>query len=277
MRWLWFALLCAPVHGAQQAPLSIVNVALHQFEDGPSTPASFAFAQGEAVFVSFQVLGYQSEGDDKTVKLDYHLDALDAAGVLLVEGKTGKVKADLAEQDKEWRPKVRWEFALPPLIGSGSFRIKMAVKDMVSGQEAAKEISFTVRSREVEPSDTLVVRNFRFLRGEEDANPLAEAAYRPGDTVWARFDITGFKLAGKNGLHVEYDISVVAPSGNTMFTQRNAAVQKEESFYPKRYVPGVLSLNLLPTIKPGEYVIVLSLRDEIGKQAAGSRHPFRIE
>jgi hypothetical protein len=262
---------------AAPGPLSIVNLTLHQFEDGPSIPSSFAFVPGDTVFLSFQLTGYQSEGDDKVVKIEYHLDALDRTGVRLVETKNGQIKAELAAQDKEWKPKVRWEFLLPPLLDSGTYRLTMAVKDLISGQEASKETTLTVRGREVAQSETLVVRNFRFLRSEEDSAPLASPSYRPGDVVWARFDITGFKLAEKNQMHVEYDISVLSPSGKNLYTQQNAAVEKQPSFYPKRYVPGTLSLNLQPTIKPGEYTIQLNLRDEVGKQIAESRHAFRIE
>jgi hypothetical protein len=262
---------------APPAPLTIVNVALHQFEDGPTVPSSFAFLPGDTVFVSFQVAGFQAEGEDKLVKLDYYVAAYDSAGIPIVEPKAGKLKAELAPEDKEWKPKVRWEFVVPPLAESGTYRITMSVKDVANIQEAGKAITFNVQGHQVEKSDTLVVRNFRFLRTEEDAPPLNPAAYRPGDTVWARFDITGFKVGEKNRPQVEYDITVQAPSGKAMFTQQNAAVEQEPSFYPKRYVPGILSLTLQPTIKPGEYTIVLAVRDGVGKQAAESRHSFVIE
>jgi hypothetical protein len=262
---------------APPAPLTIVNVALHQFEDGPTVPSSFAFLPGDTVFVSFQVAGFQAEGDDKLVKLDYFMAAYDSAGIPIVEPKAGKLKAELAPEDKEWKPKVRWEFVVPPLAESGTYRITMSVKDVANIQEAGKAVTFNVQGHQVEKSDTLVVRNFRFLRSEDDAPPLNPAAYRPGDTVWARFDITGFKVGEKNRPQVEYDITVQAPSGKAMFTQQNAAVEQEPSFYPKRYVPGTLSLTLQPTIKPGGYTIVLAVRDGVGKQVAESRHLFVIE
>jgi hypothetical protein len=278
MRWLlllaaFIALPAAP----QPAPLTIVNARLHQYDDGPTLPSSFAFAPGEPVFVSFQVAGFKTEGDDKLLKIEYLIEVFDAAGTVVVEPKAGKLQSELAPQDKEWKPKVRWEFALPPLAGSGSFRVRVWAKDLLNLQEAVQTVPFAVRGREVQPSGTLVVRNFRFLRTEEDGPPLDAAAYRPGDAVWARFDIVGYKLAEKNRIHVEYDLSVLSPDGKTLFTQPNAAQETSPSFYPKKYIPGIVSLNLQRTIKPGEYTIVLALRDEIGKQTAGSRHVFHIE
>jgi hypothetical protein len=279
MRWLALLMAFFPPLATASAPLplSIVSVVLHQFEDGPSVPPSFTFGPGETVFVSFQVAGFQTQGEDKVANLQYRLEAVDAAGVRLVEPMAGKVHAELAPEDKDWKPTLRWDFALPPLADSGSYKILMWVKDLVGGQEARKETMFSVQGRKVEASDTLVVRNLRFLRGEEDSEPLPVASYRPGDTVWARLDITGYKIGEKNLYQVEYDISVLSPSGKALFTQKNAAVEKEQPFYPKRYVPGILSLNLTPTIKPGEYTIVLSVRDGVGNQAAESRHSFRVE
>ncbi len=278
MRWLLLlALLTAPPAAPQPAPLTVVNARLHQYDDGPTLPSSFAFAPGEPVFVSFQVAGFKTEGEDQLLKLEYMIEVFDAAGAVVVEPKAGKLQAELAPQDKEWKPKVRWEFVLPPLAGSGSFRVRVWAKDLLNLQEAVQTVPFAVLGRDVPPSDTLVVRNFRFLRSEEDGPPLAVAAYRPGDTVWARFDITGYKFAEKNRIHVEYDLSVLAPGGKTLFAQPNAAQEASPSFYPKKYIPGIVSLNLQPTIKPGEYTIVLALRDEIGKQTAGSRHIFHIE
>ncbi len=42
-------------------------------------------------------------------------------------------------------------------------------------------------------------------------------------------------------------------------------------------MPGILCLNLQATSRPGEYTILFSLRADVGKQRAESRHAFRIE
>ena len=77
----------------------------------------------------------------------------------------------------------------------GAYRIAVKVKDEVGGTEIMSQLDVQVRGLEIEPSDTLAARNLRFLRSEEDAAPLDPAVYHPGEMLWARFEITGYKLA----------------------------------------------------------------------------------
>ena len=85
----------------------------------------------------------------------------------------------------------------------------------------------------------MIVRNFRFLRNEDDEKPLPVAAYRPGDSVWARFDMTGYKLGDKNQVDIEYGLTVLREDGSVAYTEPQAANQKIQTFYPQRYQPGV--------------------------------------
>jgi hypothetical protein len=273
--WLGFILLSA----LQQTPvttLGIVSPTLHQFEDGPAIPTGHRFIPGETVFFSAQVHGYRPTPDQK-VRLSYRIDATDADGVLLAATDMGKIDAELAPQDKEWMPKIRRGVLIPPHAPPGRYRIIVAVKDEVGGQEAKTEVSFEVHGRRVEPSETLVVRDFRFLRSEQDDSPLPMAVYRPGNTLWARFEMTGFKIGEKNRVHVEYGIAILAPGGKQLFAQEQAAVEEDSPFYPKRFVPGQLSLNIQPKTAPGEYTLVVSVRDQIGDQTFETRQTFRIE
>ena len=72
-------------------------------------------------------------------------------------------------------PKIATEIQIPPLVAAGTYKIVVKVEDMV-----AKTIGRTracrsmVRSKTVEPSDTLTVRNFEFFRGEDDTAAAAE-------------------------------------------------------------------------------------------------------
>lgn len=268
---LLYMLQAAPV-----GTLGITSTTLHQFEDGPPIPAGHRFIPGETVFFSCQVRGYRPTPEQK-VLLSYKIDAVDSMGVPIVATDTGKVDTELAPQDKEWMPKIRRAVLIPPHVPPGQYRITAEVKDEVSGQEAKTEVSFQVYGRRVEPSDTLVVRNFRFLRNEQDDNPLPVAAYRPGNTLWARFEMTGFKIGEKNRIHVEYGIAILSPSGKQLFAQEQAAVEEDSPFYPKRYVPGQLSLNIQPKTPPGEYTLLVTVRDQVGGQTFETRQTFRIE
>lgn len=266
----------AGVLPAAPGPLAITQVELHQFEDGPALPAAYDFRPGETVFLSFRISGYRVSADER-ILLDYRIEARDGEGVPLAEAVSGKVDAALAVEDRDWMPKVRYDVLVPPLAPGGVYRLLVRLADKLGGARVNKEITFRVQGRDVPPSNELVVRNFRFLRSEEDAEPLAVAAYRPGDTVWARFDITGYKLLERNRFQVEYGVSVLRPGGEVLYSEPNAASETGESFYPKRYVPGILSLKLDADIAPGEYAIVLGVRDGIGGQKHESRHSFRIE
>ena len=168
-------------------------------------------------------------------------------------------------------------FVIPPFAASGSYRISAHIRDEVAAKEVDSTLEFKVRGHAVEASDTLVARNFRLLRAENDTTGLTTAIYRPGDTLWAKFDIIGFKLDDKNTYTVEYGLAVENAAGKQLFSRPQAAEDNGSSFYPKRYVPGVLSLNLDPTVPKGSYVLVVILRDQIGKQLREERQNFQIE
>ena len=140
-----------------------------------------------------------------------------------------------------------------------------------------KAAVFHIKGRDVAPSDTLVVRNFRFLRNEDDVKPLPVAAYRPGDSVWARFDMTGYKLGEKNQVDIEYGLTVLREDGSVAYTEPQAANQKIQTFYPQRYQPGELNLNLAKDQPLGKYTIVLAVRDNLGQQMYETRETFSVE
>lgn len=272
----WFLLAGTLLWPAPVKKVVIASAALHQFEDGPPLAPSHQFVPGETVFFGFQVGGYQAD-DERKIHIEYTLEAQDSAGVPLVAPVKGAIETTLSDEDKNWLPKERQSVLLPSFIEPGVYRLILRLKDVLNGSQATGTYEFRVRGRGVAPSDTLVVRNMRFLREETDQTPLAVIAYRPGDSVWARFEITGYKFAEGNRIDVGYGVSVLRPSGEVLYTEPNAARETYQSFYPRRYVPGVISLHLTPDISPGEYTIVLKVHDTIGSQDYETKSRFRIE
>ncbi len=268
------------VPGAPKQPparqLTIIRAAIQDIEDGPAVPAGLVHVPGETLFFSFQVDGYRVSPEDK-VQISYQVDAFDSRGTRLVEAFSGKTDVTVSAEDKDWKPKVRRTIVVPPFADSGAYKIIASAKDEIGGTSATKELSFEVRGHAVEPSQTLVIRNVRFLRGEDDREPLAVAAYRSGDALWVKFDIVGYQFGSGNMVHVEYGIAIVAPSGKTVFSQPQAAVEEGGSFYPKRYVPGVMNLTIQPKTTPGEYQVVITARDLVGNHTCETRDSFRIE
>lgn len=265
---------------ARSAPparqLKIVRPLLHQFDGGPPLASGFQFLIGDAIFLTFQIAGYQVS-DESKVDLTYTVEAADPDGMPFVEAMHGKIATQVSPEDKDWLPIVNESAAIPPLAWGGTYRLKLAVQDNLSKQTAKTEIEIPVRGRNIEPSQALTVRNYRFLRTEEDADPLLDAIYHPGDSVWVRFEFTGFRYGPKNHVHVEYGVALLDASGKALFSQPQAATEDEDAFYPKRYLSGALSLNLDKKIQPGQYAVVLTLRDYVGNQTQETRHEFRVE
>jgi hypothetical protein len=258
-------------------------MALHQFEDGPLLDANYIFLPGETAYFSCRIGGFQTflkdkdKEDNRTVKLSWQLRIEDPAGVPIDKPSQGRIESELVKEDKNWVPKFLVSFVIPPFAASGSYHISAHIRDDVAAKEIDSTLDFKVRGHDVEPSDTLVARNFRFLRAEDDASGLTAAIYRPGDTLWARFDIIGFKLGEKNAYTVDYGLAIENSAGKQLFSQPQAAEDNGASFYPKRYVPGVLSLTLDPTVPKGSYVLVVILRDQVGMQLQEARQNFQIE
>jgi hypothetical protein len=269
------ASLIAVTAPAGAAP-RIQDAEFRQYEDGPRLPQGFEFRPGDTVFFDCRIGGYKADEKDR-IRLHWRFEARDFAQRLLVEPTEGKTEAELAPQDKEWMPKLRFQVMVPVYAASGDYRLRVTVKDDIAGEGVAGEFAFRVLGKVVEESDTLVVRNFRFLRDEEDGPPLVTSTYRRPEPVWARFEITGFRGGEKNAIEVSYDVGVLDPSGKMIYAQKDAAVERTKSYYPIRYVPGIVSLQLRPDTTPGEYTILLTLRDGIGKQEAVSKHTFRVE
>jgi hypothetical protein len=262
--------------------LEIEKFALRQFEDGPALPASHEFLPGETIYWSFRVRGYHviktqnDAGDEeRSMKLSWSVRAADPQGVPIEKDRTGHVEARLFEQDKDWTPRAADSFVIPPFAPNGIYHATVTVKE--ESGEVTSTLDFKVRGDKIETSDVLTGRNVRFLRSENDTIALADPAYSAGDTLWVRFDITGYKFGEKNKFDVEYGLAILRANGETMFTQPVAAKETGESFYPQHYVPGVLSLGLNKDLPKGSYTMVITMRDKIGNQNWESRKKFQVQ
>jgi hypothetical protein len=271
---LLLALLPAWVNAAPT--LQIVKPILSQMEGGVPEPAGFEHLGGETLFFSCRVSGYTKSEDEK-VHLRYSVQAFDSKNVPLDEIFQNDLTAEVSPQDKDWLPKIATEVPIPPLLAPGAYKIVVKVEDVLAKTSADLTVPFKVRGREVEPSDTLTVRNFHFYRDEDGTQPLEKGIYKPGDGVWAKFDITGFKYGEKNRIDVSYVTSVVAGSGRVLWTQPEAATEKSESFYPRRYVPAAMGISLQGSIKPGEYTIAVAAKDAVGGQSFEAKYTFVVQ
>jgi len=273
---LWSATALLSSAAAAENKLAAVRLVFAQTEDGPALTSTYQFLAGESIFFSCLVEGY-SKSEKQEILLTYQIQAKDARGVLLQPALNNKVEATLAPEDKDWKPKLRETIVIPPLADSGQYQVLVNLVDERSRATVEARATFEVRGRDVPLSDTLLARDFRFLRSEEDTKPLQVAAYRPGDSLWARFIMTGYKIGDKHQFDIEYGLTVLRSDGTVAYSEPHAAAQKDQPFYPQRYQPGVLNLNFPKDQALGEYTIVLTVRDNLGGQSFETRQKFSVE
>jgi hypothetical protein len=281
-------LLAHTLAPALNGALQLLAAGVRQIEDGPPVPPGTTFVPGETVYYSVQVTGYTAisgaapgttpaDQDTRKVRLNYKMDAFDPKGVKVVETIESILDTTISQQDKEWKPKVRSEILLPTFAPPGEYKVVTTVTDDVSKSSASSETRFEVVGRSVESSAELTIRNFGFYRSEDDVKPIATAAYRAGDTLFARFDMVGFRFGERNTIDLSYDVAVLNPDGKEIYSQPNAAVEKSFSFYPKPFVPGGMNLSLQPNMRKGDYTVVLAIHDLIGRQNYETRQSFSVE
>ncbi len=267
---------------AADKPLAVVHPVFARSEDGAPEASDEDFVPGETIYFSCQAQGYRKadKPDDygkQNVSLKFQIEVRDKNGVLLKPVQEGKLETTVTQEDKDWMPKLRDSIVVPPLPDTGEYMVMVKLSDQLAKADVEKTAIFHIKARDVAPSDTLVVRNFRFLRNEDDAKALPVAAYRPGDAVWARFDMTGYKLGEKNAVDIEYGLTVLREDGSVAYSEPQAANQKIQTFYPQRYQPGELNLNLAKDQPLGKYTIVLSVHDNVGQQMYETRETFSVE
>jgi hypothetical protein len=267
---------------AADKSLGIVHVVFATSEDGPPEAHDQDYFPGETIHFSCQVEGFRKvdkpkEYGKQDISLKFQIEIRDKNGALVQPAQAGKIETIVTEEDKNWMPKLHETIVVPPLADTGEYAVLVKLSDELASGNVEKSTVFHIKGRDVAPSDTLIVRNFRFLRGEDDEKPLPIAAYRPGDSVWARFDMTGYNLGGKNQVDIEYGLTVLSEDGSVAYTEPQAANQKLQTFYPQHYQPGVLNLNLAKDQPLGKYTIVLAVRDNIGKQMYETRETFSVE
>ncbi|HEX3879525.1 MAG TPA: hypothetical protein VHW24_21225 [Bryobacteraceae bacterium] len=276
MRRLFTAMLLTAALASADG-LEVVRAAISDSDGGPPNAASAAYHPGDSLYFTCRVAGFARDASEQ-VRLTYTVTATDPHGVPLAEPYKNSVSAEVTPQDKDWLPKIEASVNLPSLLFGGEYKMKVQVEDIVAKASASLEVPFKVQGREdIHPVEALEVQAFRFLRKEDDTKAAERAAYVPGDHLWAKFDITGFRYGPSNRIDVSYVTSVLGADGATLWTQREPAGEKSESFYPHAFVPAEMGLELQAKIKPGAYTLVVQAKDAIGNQTCEIRKPFTIQ
>jgi hypothetical protein len=258
------------------AALAIVRPFISQTDGGEPDPPGFTHVPGETLFFTCRVANSTKSAESR-IHVAYSVQAFDPKGLPLDQIYKNEFVDEIALQDKGWMPKIQTEVAIPPLAPSGAYKIMVKAEDLLAHSVAQIEVPFQVHAHAIEPSSKLVVENFRFFHGEDDTQGMAKAAYRPGDGVWVRMDITGFGYGPGNKIDVSYNTSFLNPAGKVIWTQPQPAIEQSESFYPKPYIPAEFGVSLDKTIRPGDYTILVEVKDAVGNQTYEAKQIFTVE
>ncbi len=275
---VFVVLALAPALNAQTAArkLQIVQAVVSQSEDGPALENGLLFQPGDIAYFSFQAENYKV-GPNGKVQLIGHIQAFDPAGKPIVPRDEQMIGTSLSEEDKHWKPKLRLQIPLPSIAPPGNYTVRYDISDQQSHQSTSGQVAMPVGGKGVAPAATLTIRNVGFYRTQDDPTPLRIVAYRAGDILWARFDITGYKYADQNAIDVTYDVAVLTADGRQLFSQENAAVEKSQAFYPQPWVPAAFNLSLQSNMQAGTYTLVLTAHDGVGNQTVVAKSDFRVE
>jgi hypothetical protein len=276
-------LIVSPNSAAHDAghALTILEGGVQRSEDAPYVPKTFQFLPGEYVYFTFHIAGFATTKNEtteiKSLSLEYEVTPMDANHLALTESEKGKITVDLASEDKNWTPKRRASFLLPSYVAAGEFYIHVVVRDLIAKTEAVRDYPFQLGGIQIGAASAIQAESFAFLRNEDDANALDLPAFAPGDTVWARFQMIGFKMESGNKYRLEYGIKILRPDGKTFLDEPKAAQVESDSFYPAQFVPGQLQITTPKNAAHGTYVLTLTVRDLVANQSFNLKRTFTIE
>lgn len=246
---------------------------LDHFAKYPVDPES-VFEPGEVVNVAFNLRGYEVS-DDYRIKLNWNVKTSGPGGLPFAPGKEGSFDSELAPEDDEWEPLVRYEASLPYHLPAGLYKIEIEAQDELSGVTAQGHLDVRVAGKSgILQSDVLSVQNFTFSL-TAGGTPLRAAVFRPGGTIFASFDITGYKLGEGNSYELTSRLELLNAEGERVYAF-NPANEKGSSFYPRLSLPANFQFNLDPTIEPGFYTLFLNVNDIVGTQSFSMQQPLEV-
>lgn len=254
--------------------LAITGAAVSDRAAGTPVPQERTFLAGERVYVSFRIAGFRAAGDSSRIFLEYSIEAMDSLGNAFEQAFEGRM---ITATRRTETPPIRYGFELPraPWPGEGKFRI--TVRDRIAETTAREEIGFQIGSDLPDKGGAFAVTALRIFSSEYSDQPVTDTAFRPGDSVWCRFVLSGYRMQVNHLYKVSYGVSLRDRSGRVIFSEPDAVSDTKESFYPRWYLPGLASVRLEPGIRPGVYKLSIAATDQIGNQNAAAETTIRVQ
>ncbi len=268
------------VSHAATGDLRVAYTSFSRYDGGAPMPQPITFLPGDQVVFRAKVSGFRTAEigyQEFRVKLSYEVSAIDFRGLVIGKLKKGELDEPVHKEDKEWLPTLEYKFLIPAMAEYGSARLRMKIRDEVSQKEAVFEENILVNGKRLPALNSVSVIDFGFYRRQEDRSPLPAGVYRAGDTLWAKFDLAGFRIEDQNHFHAECDVQVRDAEGKILFEQPAAISRDARPEYPERYLPGTFSLEIRPGTSKGKYAIVVIAHDRLSEQSSESAFPFTID
>ena len=269
---LW---VTAAISTAKKPPadFSVVNVEILDSEDGYPVPGDSIFFTGETVHLRYNIAGFTVSPTER-VRLKYRTEFHGPSGKRFALPEGGRIDTELAPQDEDWLPLVRVSATLPLHGESGTYKILLSISDLLSDRKATREVPVFVRGENIATSRSLIVRNLSFTRSE-GGEKLPAPAYRPGDTVWANFYITGYRIAEDNSFNVESELEILDQEDEVLYAFERAG-ERGSPFYPRRWLPASFRLDLEEGIPLGEYFVRVLVHDRLSDKTYETREVFVV-
>ncbi len=270
---------------AAEPSLEVVNCDLLDTRDGFAIPPDTRFLPGERVHLVCQIKGYGIDRDER-LDLSYEVAATDAGAQSFYPRHEGRYDAELAPQDKNWLPIIRYSPLIPVHANGGTFILRVSVTDHIAEASASAEVPFEVDAPVFDLADGLAIRAFHVRHHPSDLPPWesyaraqrgvpVERLHRPGDEFSVAFLITGYEVRDDNGFDVLSQAWLIAADGRELV---DLGVTRESGrpSYPRLWIPGDLRIQLDPAIATGEYAIRVRLYDRFGRAERVYEYPLRV-
>lgn len=256
------------------ADLSALSIKGSHFTKGPTgKTVGSTFEPGKEAFLQFR-LGPVASNKQGHVDTQVNFVVKDSQGRPLLEPVLLELKEPFpGGGNGRGELPINFKLRLPAYVEGGDYIIEVVAIDRLGKQEIQDKIPFQVKGPKIPKGASLGVQDYRF-RGEEGVK--AEPDYRPGETVYSKFNVLGFKLGEKNDVKLRLSLLVLDQKGQILLDRPNLLSIAEGFFYPPSYFPVNTRVNLAPGASAGNYTLNYSLHDEVAGTQMKFEKEFRV-
>ena len=260
--WTTIALLTVLGAAPGQSGLSLTHV---RSTHGPLGPErrNETLAPGDILFLCFDIEGIRVDPEGK-VRYSMAIDLSDSAGKVVFQQlpKQKEVHTSLGGNSVPALAHLSVGLNTPP----GDYRMKVAVKDLATGQEQSLS-----RNIKVLPMDFALVRTTVTLDSEAS---YPAAVFACGQYVWVHGSAVGFAKGGNKQPNVVFEMRVLDASGK-------ATTAKPVVGAPPDNLPANVSglpLDFPLTLnRSGKFTVELQATDRISGKKATMSFPIVVQ